>query len=155
MFGWISDSLLYKQLVWHLPPKNREKREKGRKGRRAEGRASSRIWHGASHPQAPQAAAISPVPALSPWGRRDSKGSFLGPAFPLPCSLPSPKAQQVAHDAHSTPLSADEIKLLPSPPRPAPPLLPCFCLWLHSGSKSQRCLWCGVLPALILFCHVS
>lgn len=88
-------------------------------------------------------------------GRRDSKGSYLGPAFPLPRSLPSPKAQQAAHDAHSTPLSADEIKLLPSPPRPAPPLLPCFCLRLHSGSKLQRCLWCGVLPTLILFCHVS
>lgn len=83
------------------------------------------------------------------------KAHSWAPRSLCPAVSHRPKPSRQLTDAHSTPLSADEIKLLPSPPRPAPPLLPCFCLWLHSGSKSQRCLWCGVLPALILFCHVS
>lgn len=139
--------------LWHLPPKNREKT-----GERKEG------MEGGTKSKQPSALCLPSVRR----GRPDSKGSYLSPEFPLLHTLPSPKAQQAAHDAHSTALSVDEIKLLPSPPRPAPPLLPSLpgllllcCPPLpgllhlccpasvygsHSGSKSQRCLWCGVLP---------
>lgn len=69
---------------------------------------------------------------------------------PAVSRLPKPSRQLM--DTHSTPLSVYEIKLVLSPPRPAPLLLPCFCLWLHSGSKSQRCLWCGALPGFQIEC---
>lgn len=161
MFGWISDSLLYKQLVWHLPPKNREKREKGRKGWRAEGRASSRNWHEASHPQARQAAAISPVPALSPARQTGLQRLIPGPRVP---SAPQSPISQSPAGSSRMPTQHHSVRMKLNCCSPLPGLLLLCCpasVYGSTQAQNHRDVF-GVgfslaskYNALILFCHVS